>query len=247
LGSVDIGELEELIGHRFANRSLLAKALTHASSTTEPLTDNERMELLGDAVLEIAVTDFIYRNFTRLGEGDLTKIRSGVVNTEALAEIADDLDLLGFAQLGRGLTRRGSIPISVKANLVEAVLGAVHLDAGYDVAREVVLKLVHEAIEEAASGPSNHKAILQEHAQARLGVKPRYSVVSERGPDHEKVFEVQVEIDGRVFRKASGTTKKDAEQKAALKAIRKLGIAHGPGGPGGPGGRRAGRSENRRR
>jgi len=235
LGTVDFGELEELIGHKFANRSLLAKALTHASTTAEPLTDNERMELLGDAVLELAVTDFLYRNFTRLGEGDLTKLRSGVVNTEALAEIADDLDLVSFATLGRGLTRRGEIPSSVKANLVEAVLGAVHLDAGYEVSRDVVLGVVHGAIEESASGESNHKAVLQEHAQAKLGVKPRYNVVSERGPDHEKTFEVQVDIDGRVFRKASGRTKKDAEQAAALKALRKLGIGrHAPEDPDAP-------------
>ena len=224
LAKVSFRELEDALGYRFGNRALLVKALTHASSTTEPFTDNERMELLGDAVLELAVTEYLYRSFTRLGEGDLTKIRSGVVNTETLAEIADDLGLPRYAAMGKGLTSKGAIPSSVKANLLEGVFGAIDLDAGYEGARNVVLDLMRGAIEEAATGPKNYKAILQEYAQGTLGLKPRYRVIAERGPDHSKVFEIQVEIDGQHFRKASGRTKKDAEQKAALKAITKLGI-----------------------
>ncbi len=114
MSKIDLSELEEIIGHKFKNRALLVKALTHASSTTEPFTDNERMELLGDAVLEMAVTEHLYRTFTRLGEGDLTKIRSGIVNTEALAALADELEFVRFAALGKGLRRNGEVPISVR-------------------------------------------------------------------------------------------------------------------------------------
>jgi ribonuclease-3 len=220
----ELKELEARLGHSFQNPSLLGQALTHASATTGEAPDNERLEFLGDAVVGLAVNDHLYRSFTRCEEGTLTQIKSTVVSAQTLARRARALRLPEFARLGRGMPAGGELSDSVLANLFEAVVGALYLDAGFERAGEFVLDQLLEEIEDAASlGPErNFKAALQQLAGRRFGELPRYRTVSESGPDHGKVFEVEAVAGGRVFPPGRGRTKKDAEQEAAANAIEAL-------------------------
>ena len=214
-------ELESRIGYSFKSRSLLQQALTHASSTAGQSPDNERLEFLGDAVVGLAVNDHLYRCYTQCEEGVLTQIKSAVVSASALARRARALGLAEFARLGRGMPTGDALSDAVLANLFEGVVGAVYLDAGFERARELVLDQLLEEIETTAElGPgANHKAALQHLAVARTGELPRYRVVSVSGPDHEKTFKVEALVAGRAFGPATGRTKKEAEQRAAGKAL----------------------------
>ena len=220
----DLRELEQRIGHSFGNLSLLRQALTHASATDAGGPDNERLEFLGDAVVGLAVNDHIYRVYTQCEEGRLTQIKSAVVSAPALARRARALDLAGYARLGRGMPRAESLSDSVLANLFEGVVGALYIDEGFERAREFVLDQLLGEIETTADlGPGgNYKAALQQFVVNRFGELPRYRVVSEAGPDHAKVFEVEAVVAGRSFGAACGRTKKDAEQLAAAKALETL-------------------------
>jgi ribonuclease-3 len=216
----DLRELEEAIGHRFAERSLLELALTHSSSTGADALDNERLEFLGDAVLGLAVTEHLYRCFTRCSEGVLTRIKSAVVSAPALARRARALSLETYAKLGRGMPGPANLSDAVLANLFEGLVAALYLDAGYDAAARFVMDQLADEIDEAAErGDGNHKAALQELSTRRFGELPRYRLASSTGPDHGRVFEVEVVLAGRTFPSARGRTKKEAEQAAALIAI----------------------------
>jgi len=217
----ELGELEELIGHVFENRALLEQALTHASATTGTCTDNERLEFLGDAVVTLAVNDHLYRLFTKCEEGVLTEIKSIVVSAGALARRSRCLGLGEFARMGRGMPAGPDLSDSVLANLFEAVVGAFYLDAGFGPSRDFVIAQLSGEIESTAEnrGDSNHKAALQKLSSSRYGDLPRYRIVSQEGPDHEKIFEVEALIKDRAFPTASGRTKKEAEQGAAAKAL----------------------------
>lgn len=217
----DLRELERRIGHSFGNFSLLRQALTHASATEAGVPDNERLEFLGDAVLGLAVNDHLYRIYTQCAEGRLTQIKSAVVSAPALARRARALGLADYALLGRGMPRPDALSDSVLANLFEAVVGALYIDEGYERSREFVLDQLLGEIDSASDlGPGgNFKAALQQLAVGRFGELPRYRVVSETGPDHAKVFEVEAVVAGRAFVAARGRTKKDAEQGAAGKAL----------------------------
>ena len=220
----DLRELEQRIGHSFGNLSLLRQALTHASATEGGVADNERLEFLGDAVVGLAVNDHLYRVYTQCAEGRLTQIKSTVVSAQALARRARELGLADFARLGKGMPRVEALSDSVLANLFEAVVGALYIDEGFERAREFVLDQLLEEIESTADlGPGgNFKAALQQLAMGRFGELPRYRVVSEAGPDHAKVFEVEAVVAGRAFAAARGRTKKDAEQRAAERALEAL-------------------------
>jgi len=221
----DLRELEQRIGHDFGNLSLLRQALTHASATDAGVPDNERLEFLGDAVVGLAVNDHLYRIYTQCAEGRLTQIKSTVVSAAALARRARTLGLADFARLGKGMPRVEALSDSVLANLFEAVVGALYIDEGFERAREFVLDQLLDEIESTADlGPGgNFKATLQQLAMNRFGELPRYRVVSEAGPDHAKVFEVEAVVADRAFVAARGRTKKDAEQRAAEKALEALG------------------------
>ncbi len=220
----DLRELETVLGHSFSNPSLLAQAMTHASSTGGAAPDNERLEFLGDAVVALAVNDHLYRCYTQCAEGVLTQIKSTVVSASALARRARSLGLAEFARLGRGMPQPVDLSDAVLANLFEGVVGALHLDAGFEKAREFVLGELLGEIESAASlGPErNYKAALQQFAASRFGGLPSYRVVSEAGPDHDKVFEVEAVVAGRTFGAARGRTKKETEQRAAAIALKAL-------------------------
>ncbi|GAC1312034.1 MAG: hypothetical protein NVSMB12_01330 [Acidimicrobiales bacterium] len=181
---------------------------------------NERLEFLGDAVLGLVVTDHIFLTYPQLPEGELAKVRAAVVNSEALAEVAAELDLGAAVLLGKGEDASGGREKpSILADAMEAVIGAVYLDGGYGAAAELVMRLLGERIEEAAAGPGgqDYKTRLQELAARSFESLPHYDVTDE-GPDHAKRFFATVVVAGRVRGRGEGRSKKQAEQGAARQA-----------------------------
>ncbi|MCX7805304.1 MAG: ribonuclease III, partial [Planctomycetota bacterium] len=209
------------IGYRFRDVAILSLALTHSSSVTEPGADNERLEFLGDAVVGLAVGEELYRRFPDWDEGELTQVKSEVVSTARLAERAKALGIKDHMRLGKGFRAGEEIPASVYANMFESIAGGIYLDGGLEEARKFVLSSLMPVIEEESrrAGALNYKARLQRKAQKICGAAPRYMVVGQRGPDHEKIFEVRACVGGRTFPPANGRTKKEAEQAAAAAAL----------------------------
>ncbi len=218
--------LEEALGYRFRDPELLARAVTHRSHLAEASSgaSNERLEFLGDAVLQLAVTDHLFANHPDLPEGEMAKIRASVVAEPALAGFAADFGIGAVVALGRGEEMTGGREKpSILADALEAVLGAVYLDGGYEAAREAVLRHWGPLIEERAGAPGarDYKTRLQE-VLARDGLAPRYHV-EETGPDHAKEFAATVSAAGRVLGEGAGTSKKRAQQAAARAAMEALG------------------------
>jgi ribonuclease-3 len=215
-------DLAQRIGHEFSDRDLLELALSHRSWCAEhPGQDsNERLEFLGDAVLGLIVTDYIYDTYPDLPEGELAKVRASVVSADALSEVALELDLGSFVRLGKGETASGGTEKpSILADALEAVLGAVYLDGGWEPASELVLDLLAERIAAAAQGPGgqDYKTRLQEVAAQAYDAVPIY-VVTDSGPDHAKVFHAIVEVADEIVGRGTGRSKKQAEQQAARAA-----------------------------
>ena len=221
----DYSLLEQRLDYRFKNPDLLRTALTHKSFVNENPAllreDNERLEFLGDAVLDLAVGHLLMDRFPVRSEGDLSKRRASIVNEQGLYEVAARLALGDWLFLGRGEEQTGGRKKpSLLADACEAVLAAVYLDGGFAAAFGVIQGLFEErlaAIEKA--GGEDFKTQLQEVVQAKLRQVPRYTVVGESGPDHEKVFEVAVLVGGQELARASGRSKKEAEQRAARLAL----------------------------
>lgn len=215
-----LAECESAIGHVFGDRSLLVTALTHASATDEPLRHNERLEFLGDAVLGLIICENLYARFSDLSEGELTEIKSDVVSARALARAVKGLQLDRFLRVGKGLSRGKRISRKLLGNAFEAILGAIFLDAGLDVARRFTLDALREEIERvlAMEHELNYKSFLQNHSQATDQSTPRYQVHAESGPDHAKVFDVTVFINDEERGRGKGRSKKEAEQAAARRA-----------------------------
>ena len=218
---------EEVLSYRFKDRSHLAHALTHASLVDSRLHSNERMEFLGDAVLGMVVCEYLYRNYGDLLEGDLTKIKSTVVSRQCCAVVAEELGLGELLRLGKGMSNRPSLPRSVVAAVFESLVGAIFLDGGLQAATDFILQGLEMRIERAArSGHQyNFKSVLQQAVQQHVDATPQYLVLDEKGPDHAKCFEVCVEIGDRRFESCWGSSKKQAEQDAALRALLELNIA----------------------
>lgn len=215
--------LEEALGYQFRDPHLLEVALTHRSYASEDprAEDYERLEFLGDAVLQLAVTDRIYVDYPGMPEGQMAKLRAAVVNEEVLAGVAARLDVGSHLRLGKGEeVTGGREKSSILSDVVESLLGAVYLEAGYPTAAEITLKLVADDIDQRAHAPGveDFKTRLQE-ALAKKGSTPEYRV-SDEGPDHDKVFHAEVLVDGRRIGAGSGSSKKSAEQAAAEKALR---------------------------
>jgi len=217
---------EAILGHRFKDRELLSIALTHASVAESRLVSNERLEFLGDAVLGMLTCDYLYDKFPGLLEGDLTKIKSLVVSRKLCAKIASELGLDTLLILGKGMKTRAALPASLSAAVLESVLGALYLDAGLDKVRAFLMPRLTPHIEQAArSGhQQNFKSVLQHYAQQHLSAQPVYVLLDEKGPDHEKCFEVCVEVGSRRYRPCWAASKKQAEQQAALAALEDLGL-----------------------
>ena len=219
-------ELEEKIRYHFRNPKLMEKALTHSSYSNEHrlgrLENNERLEFLGDAVLEIVTSEFLYRTYPQKPEGELTKLRASMVCEQTLAFCARALDLGSYLLLGKGEDLTGGRErASVTSDAMEAMIGAVYLDGGFANAKEFVHHFVLNDIEHKQLF-FDSKTILQEIVQGELECEPVYELVGEEGPNHNKKFLVQVSIKGAVFGRGSGRTKKAAEQEAAYAAILKL-------------------------
>jgi ribonuclease-3 len=215
-----------LLQHTFNNPGLLTEALTHASIANTRLVSNERMEFLGDAVLDLVVCEALYRRFPEFLEGDLTKIKSAVVSRKTCAEISTETGLIDLLITGKGISSRESMPSSLAAAVYESIIAALYLDAGFEVVKQYVLRTMTPKIELIAADThqQNYKAVLQQHAQKAMGATPVYELMDEKGPDHSKCFEVCVVIDGKRFTSAWGPNKKTAEQKAALFALEELGV-----------------------
>ena len=217
--------LEERIGHKFRNSLLLAEALTHPSlghETQRHHFDNQRLEFLGDAVLQLIITEHLYTMFPREAEGRLTKLRSRLVSREALRGHALKLELGQFLMMGRGEEACGGRErTSTLADAFEALLGAIYLDTNLDTARRFVLTLAAPDLAQLQSEPVdiNPKGHLQELLQAISPRSPVYELLSESGPEHEKTFVVRVVWEGMPLGQGVGRSKKQAETAAALEAM----------------------------
>ena len=218
-------ELEARLGHAFRNAALCETALTHTSWVNEAgqpeRSDNERLEFLGDAVLDLVVSDLLMRRFPDRREGDLSRARAALVSEPGLAQVAVALELGRFILLGKGEERTGGRGRpSILANALEALMGAIYVDAGFDAAAAVASRLFESRIEEVDQHARlDYKSRLQERAQALWQTAPVYEVVAEEGPDHDKRFEVALSLAGRPYGRAIGRSKKEAEQGAAAAAL----------------------------
>ncbi|MCQ3806432.1 MAG: ribonuclease III [Acidimicrobiaceae bacterium] len=214
--------MEDRLGHRFGDPHQLELAVTHRSWCAEHDDEpsNERLELLGDAVLGLVVADFLYRRFPDLPEGHLAKARAAVVNADTLAEVAVGLDLGAYLRLGKGEERTGGrTKPSIVSDAFEAVVGAVYIDGGLDSAREFILVQLGDRINDAASRPGarDYKTLLQESAVRGRLASPVYEVIP-TGPQHSRLYRATVRIDGEVCGAGEGTTIKQAQRRAARAA-----------------------------
>lgn len=217
---------QEILGHVFSDPSLLEVALTHASSADHRGQSNERMEFFGDAILGMVVSQYLFERFPDYLEGELTKIKSAVVSRRACAQISEHLDLVSVLSMGKGMSSRAQVPSSVAAAVLESVIAAIYLDGGMEAARDFILRHMGPLIEQAAQSAhqQNFKSLLQQHVQQQILVPPVYVLLDEKGPDHSKCFQVCVEINGRRYDPAWAPSKKEAEQQAALAALRALNV-----------------------
>lgn len=219
-------EIEKAVGLAFKDKGLLELAFIHRSYVNEvsgKKDHNERLEYLGDAVLELAVTDYLYHKFPTHPEGDLTNWRSALVKGKNLAKVAKKLGLGDYLYLSRGEELSGGREKAyILANTVEALIGAIYLDSGFVVAREFIMKHIVVLLDDIISqgldvDPKSH---VQELAQEKLNVTPRYELLSETGPDHDKKFLMGIYFDVKLIADGSGSSKQDAEQAAASNALK---------------------------
>jgi len=226
---VEISELENSIGFAFGDKSLLHRALTHRSYLNEhpefAFEDNERLEFLGDAVLDFVTGEYLYHRFPELAEGPLTSLRSALVRRETLARFARRFDLGAYLYMGHGESESGGRerPATLCATF-EAVVGAIYLDGGLEAIQSLVQPLIEP---EVARIQREHlakdaKSLLQELAQGQYRCTPRYATIAARGPDHDKEFTVEVSICGQAVGRGSGHSKQQAAQNAAAQALDQL-------------------------
>ncbi len=223
---MDLSNLEDKIKIQFKDRNLLQSALTHRSYLNEnrkwPVPHNERLEFLGDAVLELITTEHLYRNFPN-PEGDLTNLRSALVNYKMLSEISSGLELDQYVLLSRGEAKdTGRARQVILANAIEALIGAIYLDSGFEAARSFIDEFVLNHLDSIVSAGEilDPKSKFQELSQEKIGVTPHYKVLAEWGPDHNKNFEVGVFINDKQVAKGTGASKQEAEVAAAENGLK---------------------------
>lgn len=219
-------EVEKRIGYTFQNKALLKQAITHSSFINELKINKwdsyQRLEYLGDAVLELSISEYLFHQYPDMAEGKMSKMRASMVCEQALAFCAKDINLGEYILLGKGEESGGGRERnSIIADVFEAIVGAIYIDGGFEVAKKFIAKYVLEDIGERQLFVDS-KSILQEMVQAKSHSKLSYKLLEERGPEHNKEFEVAVFIDEECMATASGHNKKDAEQKAAYSALIKL-------------------------
>ncbi len=221
-----LDELQSKIGYSFQNRDLLKQALTHSSFANEQkinkLKNYERLEFLGDAVLELVSSEFLFKENPQMPEGQLTKLRASMVCEPALAYCAKDIDLGSYMLLGKGEeTTGGRYRSSITSDVMEAIIGAIFLDGGIEEAKKYIYRFVLSDLENKILFLDS-KTILQEEIQKKKDAQLRYELVSENGPDHNKEFAVEAYLNDVLIGSGSGRTKKAAEQQAAYEALLKM-------------------------
>lgn len=222
-----LSDIQQRIAYRFSDPELLERSLTHKSYANENKVPfhNERMEFLGDAVLNLVVSEYLMKTCPDSTEGDLSRLRAAIVSEPALAKIARKIGLGKYILLGRGEEQTGGRDKdSLLANCLEALIASVYLDTGKEAAESFITRFFEEAIKKTcvSGGSLDYKTQLQELCQERLKQLPEYRIVSETGPDHQKQFEVEVWVKNRLSGRGAGKSKKEAEQRAAKKALEKL-------------------------
>ena len=219
-------QIEQIVEYKFTEKDILTKAFTHSSAVDNRLGSNERLEFLGDAVLAVVICQTLFERFSEYLEGDLTKIKSRLVSRETCAKIARRLGLHKMLKVGKGMVSSRALSGSLAAGALEAIIAAIYLDGGFDAASNFILKIFGPLIEKANAEQvhGNYKSLLQQYAQEQFNATPIYPLLDEKGPDHNKCFELEAVIADRHFPSAWGTNKKEAEQKAALNALVELGV-----------------------
>lgn len=218
-----VSRLEEVIGYHFYNENLLQQALTHSSYANErkinKCSDYERLEFLGDAVLELVTSEFLYLRYPKLPEGQLTKLRASMVCEPALAYCARDLELGRYLFLGKGEAATGGRGrASITSDVMEAIIGAIYLDSGIAQAKIFIMRFILNDIEDKQLFYDS-KSNLQELAQGKLKKELEYRLLEESGPEHDKMFRVSVRMESEILGTGEGRTKKAAEQQAAYRAL----------------------------
>jgi ribonuclease-3 len=216
-------ELQESLGYEFKDEKLLTEALTHRSYTKD--FNNERLEYLGDAVLDLIVGEYLYHLFPKAEEGTLSKLRAALVNEDSFNKLAKRLNLGKYLFLSPAEeNNRGREKSSILSSAFEALIGAIYLEAGFDKAKEIALRLLKEEYPTITPQEllKDYKTTLQEITQAHFGVVPEYKLISATGPDHKKEFEIGVLINGKEYARAKGKSKKAAQQEGAKITIEKL-------------------------
>ena len=230
-----LSALQSALGHQFEDLSLLSRALTHTSYVNEHVggsdpphvSDNQRLEFLGDAVLQLSVSEWLFERFPTVSEGALTQRRAAIVNADALAEVGRGLELGSLLRVGVGEERSGGrTRASNLTDAVEALLGAIFLDGGYLVANAAIRRVFADRLERVMSGPTKGpKSRLQEYTQAHHHVTPVYGLIQMTGPAHSAHFVCEVDIPGVLSARGEGGSKKDAEKAAAQRALDELKVS----------------------
>lgn len=217
-------QCENLLHYRFIDRALLETCLTHASVAKTRLDSNERLEFLGDAILGAIVCERLFHQFPEATEGELTRMKSSLVSRNTCAEITKELGLDRCLILGKGLSTHHEIPLSILAGVIEALVAGVYFDGGMEACRRMVERMLVSRIERNTpyDRARNFKSQLQQLSQKSFGETPIYQVLDEKGPDHSKCFQVSAVIGPQTFPSAWGTSKKEAEQRAACNALMEI-------------------------
>ena len=223
---MELSKLEKDIGYEFKNKELLKTALTHTSYAYENnVESNEKLEFLGDSILEFISSKYLYNNFEKLKEGEMTKVRATVVCEDSLHKVALKHNFSDFLNLGKSeSSNQANLSKAILADSVEALIAAIYLDSDLDKAEQFIIHNLKESIEVASKnvGIKDYKTVLQEKLQVKGNVSIKYNIISETGPDHNKLFESKVECDGKVLGIGKGKNKKASEMMAAKNALENL-------------------------
>ena len=223
---MELEKLEKSIKYEFNNKDILKRALTHTSYANEHKKEsNEKLEFLGDSILEFISSDYIYHKYSNLTEGEMTKVRAAVVCGENLAKVAKLYNIGEWLYLGNSELRSGGKDrVAILEDAIEAIIAAIYLDGGIEPVKKFIIENLEDEIEKATKnvGIKDYKTVLQEILQENGEVKIQYEIIKEMGPDHDKSFIAQVKLNGKVLAKGEGKSKQKAEMKAAKKAIKEI-------------------------
>ncbi len=217
-------ECESILQYRFVDRELLEMCLTHASVAKTRLHSNERLEFLGDAIMGAIVCEMLFHRFPESTEGELTRIKSSLVSRNTCAAITKEQGLDRCLLLGKGLSMHHEVPMSIMAGVIEALVAGVYFDGGMEACRRMIERMFSTRIEQTThfDRTRNFKSQLQQLSQKSFGETPIYQVLDEKGPDHSKCFQISAVIGPQTFPSAWGTSKKEAEQRAACNALQEI-------------------------